>query len=150
MSNEIVRRCRNCGEGHIHTVAKRGRRQRYKTLELKVPADFKIPTCDNCVAEWMDAATSKALTATLEKEYRSALGAMAITAIKKIRETQSTRRLEQLLDLSEGYLSKLSTGKSVPSAELVAHLGLLAKDVKGRTRELENMWQRASKASRAA
>jgi hypothetical protein len=145
MSNEIVRRCRNCGDGHIHAVAKRGRREKYKTLELKVPADIKIPTCDKCGTEWLDAATSKTLTAALEKEYRAVLHSLAAAAIKKIREKHSTRRLEQLLGMSEGYLSKLSTGRSEPSAELVAHLGLLAADVRRRTRELENMWERASK-----
>lgn len=145
MSN-VVRRCHECGEGEIRPVAKAGRRSRYKTMELVVPADVKIPTCNNCGSEWMDLATAKAIDGALEKVYREILRRMWAASIKKIQARMSMRRLEQLLGLSEGYLSKVSNGRSEPSAELVAHLGMLAADVEGRTRELERLWKQASGA----
>jgi transcriptional regulator with XRE-family HTH domain len=80
----------------------------------------------------------------MEKVYREVLRKMLAESIKKIRAHVPMRRLEQLLGLSEGYLSKISGGRAEPSAELVAHLATLSTDVAGRTMELERLWQRAS------
>jgi hypothetical protein len=143
MSN-VVRRCHECGTGEIRPVAKAGRRTRYKTMELEIPADVKIPTCNNCGTEGSDMATAKAIDAAMEKVYREVLRKMLTESIKKIRTHLPMRRLEQLLGLSEGYLSKISKGRAEPSAELVAHLSTLSTDVAGRTRELERLWENAS------
>ena len=52
----------------------------------------------------------------------------------------SQRRLELLLGLSQGYLSRLRACMSNPSAELVAHLAMLCQDPPQRLAELENFW----------
>ena len=148
MSN-VIRRCRECGVGEIRPLAKAGRRGSYKNLELAIPADLKIPTCNNCGAEWMDRTAATALDGALEKVYREVLRKLWAAAIRKIQQQKlSMRRLEQLLGLSEGYLSKVSNGRSEPSAELVAHLGTLATDVEGRTRELEHLWKSAEQLTK--
>jgi hypothetical protein len=148
MSN-VIRRCRGCGVGEVRPLAKAGRRGNYKNLELGIPADLKIPTCNNCGAEWMDRATAVSLDAALEKIYRSVLRKLWVASIRKIQQQRlPMRRLEQLLGLSEGYLSKVSKGRSEPSAELVAHLGTLSTDVEGRTRELEHLWKSAEQLAK--
>jgi transcriptional regulator with XRE-family HTH domain len=52
----------------------------------------------------------------------------------------SQRKLELLLGLSQGYLSRLRAGKGAPSPELVSHLALIAHDPKVRLLELERYW----------
>ncbi len=52
----------------------------------------------------------------------------------------SQRRLEHLLRLSQGYLSRLRAGVSNPSAELVANLAMLCQDPPTRLLELERFW----------
>jgi hypothetical protein len=52
----------------------------------------------------------------------------------------SQRRLEHLLRLSQGYLSRLRAGVSNPSAELVVNLAMLCQDPPTRLLELERFW----------
>ncbi len=52
----------------------------------------------------------------------------------------SQRKLEHLLQLSQGYLSRLRAGVSNPSAELVANLAMLCQDPPTRLLELERFW----------
>ena len=52
----------------------------------------------------------------------------------------SQRQLEELLGLSQGYLSRLRACASNPSAELVAHLAMLCQDPPTRLLELERFW----------
>ena len=57
----------------------------------------------------------------------------------------SQRRLEHLLRLSQGYLSRLRAGVSNPSAELVANLAMLCQDPPTRLSELERFWELPAK-----
>jgi hypothetical protein len=59
----------------------------------------------------------------------------------------SQRKLELLIGLSQGYLSRLRWGDSPPSAILVCTLALLAKDPKGRLPELKGYWADSEPAS---
>ena len=52
----------------------------------------------------------------------------------------SQRRIEHLLRLSQGYLSRLRAGVSNPSAELVVNLAMLCQDPPTRLLELERFW----------
>ena len=56
----------------------------------------------------------------------------------------SQRRLEILLGLSQGYLSRLRSGAGIPSASLVCILVLLSKDPKERLHELQQDWEQVS------
>jgi hypothetical protein len=139
------RRCRSCGTGHIRPLARPGRRIRYKAVaSLEVPAGLAIPTCDRCGVEWLTESTARAIDAALEGAYRRVLHHQACKAIDALATHVALRRLEELLGLSHGYLSKLRGGDRVPSAELVGHLALLARDPRRRLRELEELWEHAA------
>jgi hypothetical protein len=143
MSEFKPRRCRECGEGMIRPLAKAGRRMPYRNmLALHVPATLAIPTCDSCGTEWIDGATAEALDAALEGAYIHELHRRLDAAIERITSMTSIpqRRLEQLLGLSEGYLSRLRTGRGDPSAQVVSALALLAQDPQARVQELDRLW----------
>jgi hypothetical protein len=112
----------------------------FRNARLAIPPDFEVPTCDQCGAEWLDHSTAKRLNEVLEGTYRRRLTAAAKRSLSRIREHTSQRALEVLLGLSQGYLSKLLSGKRAPSAELVAGLVLVARDPKRRLSELGRFW----------
>lgn len=142
------RRCPECGQGRIHPQAKPGRTERYKTMEaLPLPDDLLIPTCDVCGAEWMDARTAKAVDEALEITYQRELSTRAQAALERLVQQTTQRELEHLLGLSHGYLSKLRSGSSTPSPELVSHLAMLAADPKRRLVELRAFWDSRATAA---
>ncbi len=133
-------RCVECGEGKVRPLAKQGRQTRHKTMMLEVPADLEIPTCGHCGAEWFDDATARAVDEALEGIYRHELRERVRAAIDTLTEHVSQRKMERMLGLSHGYLSKLRNGSCDPSPELVGNLALLAHDPKRRIRELVEYW----------
>ncbi len=141
MSEFKKRRCRECGEGQIRPLAVPGRRTQHQNMaDLQVPADLEIPTCDHCGAQWFDAATAKRVDAVLEAVYREELRHRVRKAIAVISACVSQQRIESLLGLSQGYLSKLKAGDRDPSPELVSELALLARDPQARVQELLDYW----------
>lgn len=146
---KVARRCHECGTGKVVPVAKAGRQERYRTLLLEIPAHVEIPTCDNCGAEWMDPATARAIDEALKSVYQTSLRTLLNKALSKIRARTSMRRVEHLLGLSEGYLSKVSNARSDPSAELVSNLGLISMNPAGRLHDLETFWSLSKKNTRS-
>jgi NMD protein affecting ribosome stability and mRNA decay len=141
MSASKQRRCRECGTGQIRKVARFGRRASYKNMpDLEIPAQVKIPTCNRCGAEWLDQATARAIDRALEHVYRDELRQRFRRSIDAIVKHVSQRKLETLLGLSQGYLSKLRAGDRDPSPELVSDLALIARDPANRVQELEQFW----------
>jgi hypothetical protein len=145
MTMKAARRCHECGTGKVIPVAKAGRQERYRTLMLEIPAHVEIPTCDNCGAEWMDPGTARAIDEALKSVYQASLRTLLNKALIKIRARTSMRRVERLLGLSEGYLSKVSNSRSEPSAELVSNLGLISMNPTSRLRDLETFWTLSKK-----
>src|SRR5687768_355949 len=90
----VERRCRDCGIGTIRPTARKGRRARYKTMELELPSSFLLPTCDNCGSEWIDQATAKAVDNVLELSYRKALRRTFDGLISKITSFAPMRQIE--------------------------------------------------------
>jgi hypothetical protein len=110
---------------------------------LPVPAALAIPTCDNCGNEWIDPKTAEALDEALQATYAEELHKrldVALDAILSMTDV-SQRRLEQLLGLSVGYLSRVRGRRGDASAQLVSALMLIAEDPKRRLKELDYMWQ---------
>ena len=136
------RKCRECGMGTIQPVAKTGRIEFYKGVPLTLPSHIEIPTCDNCGAEWMNRNVARLVDAALEEEYQQALRARFDWAIRILRRVVSLTRLERILKLSQGYLSRLRSSKARTKLNptLVAHLMLLARKPKKRIREAETLW----------
>jgi hypothetical protein len=118
-----------------------GRTVRYRNMNaLLVPENIPIPTCSRCHAEYIDAETAAALEGALREAYRRALQQRARQAIDIVTKHISQRRLELLLGLSQGYLSRLRAGAGNPSPELVSHLALIAHDPVARLQELQRYW----------
>ena len=132
-------------------VTRAGRLTMYRNLELEVPAHVVVPTCTKCGAEWIDEAAAKALDEALERVYESKLRARLDTALEKIlSEEGSQARVERVLGVSPGYLSKLKLGKRHPSAEIVSALALVSANPKRRLAELDNFFNPAGGRKRAA
>ena len=120
MTRTTTRRCGQCGARAVGGVARAGRLTMYRNLELEVPAHVVVPTCAKCGAEWIDEAAAKALDEALERVYESKLRTRLDAALEKIlSEEGSQARVERVLGVSPGYLSKLKLGRRSPSAEIV-------------------------------
>ena len=142
MSEFKPRHCRECGEGTIRPLAKAGRRMPFRNMSaLAVPSKLAIPTCDHCVNEWIDPKTAAALDEPLQGAYAEELHKRLDTALEQILTLGiPQRRIEQLLGLSVGYLSRLRRRRGDASAQVVSALVLLAGDPKRRMKELDQLW----------
>ena len=145
------RLCGQCGERAVVGIARAGRTTTFKNLELEIPAHVVVPTCEKCQAEWIDERTATALDDAFGVAYQDKLRERLDTALKIIlNEEGSQTRVEQLLGVSPGYLSKLKLGKRQPSAEIVSMLALVSKSPKRRLAELDRFYHPDGGRKRAA
>jgi hypothetical protein len=151
MSNTTKRRCAQCGERAVVKVKGAGRVRTYKNLDLEVPAHVEIPTCENCGAEWIGAATAGALDTAMETVYEETQRERLDEALGKILEHESNQtRIERALNVSPGYLSKLKHERRVPSGLLVSALDLMSEDPEHALVRLESRAKREKAKKRAA
>jgi hypothetical protein len=151
MTSRTKRQCAECGERAVVGVARAGRMTTYRNLELEVPAHISVPTCTRCGAEWIDDAAAKALDKALEGVYESKLRNRLDTALERILSEEGSQvRVERILGVSPGYLSKLKRGKRSPSAEMVSALALVSANPKRRLAELDNFYNPSGARKRAA
>lgn len=130
--------CKKCGARSVIQKDCSGRTVRYRNIAaLAIPAEVSIPVCTRCHASHADTSTQAEL---LSREYRAALRCRAQVTIKRLSQYVTQRKLEALLGMSQGYLSRLRSGAGTPSPELVSLLALLAQDPKTRIQELELYW----------
>lgn len=133
--------CSKCGHDKLTKVARAGRTIPFRNVPaLPVPADFLIPTCARCRHEELDEGTVTEMQRILVSVYNRLLQRRVRKAIVSLSVHWSQARLEKLLGLSQGYLSRLKVGDAVPSPELVSNLASLALDPVCRLRELERYW----------
>jgi hypothetical protein len=119
-----------------------GRTSPYRMLAgFTIPPEFPVPTCDHCGAIYLDEQTSAELYQVMHAAFLKELRRRGQQAIGEICKHVSQRRLEFLLGLSAGYLSRLRAGGGNPSSALVALLTLLARDPDTRLRELGWIWR---------
>jgi hypothetical protein len=134
-------KCSKCQSKAVRSYARPGRTIRYRNVaSMPIPDSFPIPTCSRCHAEFFEPSTLEALDLLLHQQYLEQLRQRAKQAIDTLMMHISQRRLELLIGLSQGYLSRLRIGAGNPSAELVSHLAMLAHDPKTRLAELERYW----------
>jgi len=142
MSNKSKRLCGECEERAVVGLARAGRVMAYKNMELEVPADVVVPTCESCGAMWIDEAAATALDGALEGAYQKKLKERLDAALGSILvEGESQTRVERALGVSPGYLSKLKLGTRRPSAEIVSILALVSKSPKRRLAELDRFYR---------
>ncbi len=121
-----------------------GRTIAYRVFaDLALPDDVPIPTCGGCGATYFDAATAAALSPTLKNQYNKRLLGLARVALRKIKPHLSHRRLERLVSVSQGYLSRVQTKPVWVSAPLVALLMLIAESPVAQLAVLRRCWASA-------
>lgn len=137
----VLDRCAACGKGPVAMVARKGRTARYRNMTLSIPDDLELTECVSCNEGYVDAIDAEAMDRVLETAYQHELQRRAISLLDELKEVVPQRRLEVLLGLSVGYLSKIRT-KEFPSAQLVTELALLAGDPKGGLKRLDAFWSK--------
>ena len=126
--NSPAFRCVRCA-GRVKPRQGFGRTYAYRVFPaMAVPATVEIPTCGRCSATYIDEATAVALSPVLEAEYKRELSRRAKQALADLSPFLSQRKLERILDISQGYLCRIACGHGMPSAQLVSVLALLAQD----------------------
>jgi len=124
MAHPKAQRCPCCGYAAVIPAARPGRIVRYRNAALTLPADLRLPACRRCKYE--PVGLDRLPPELLESLYRDHLRQRVAIAIARIQGCCSLRRTELLLNLSQGYLSRLKAGDGVPGAPLVSLLALLA------------------------
>ena len=132
-------RCPKCGAKAVKPRNRAGRTMRYRNIAaLPIPADFPIPTCGRCAAEYLSPATCDRLAPLLLSSYQAALRRAAAKLVPAATAKISQRRLEAVLGVSPGYLSRIKSQSGQPSSILVALLHLLTQP--GTAAELERFF----------
>ncbi len=164
MAHPKAQLCPCCGYAAVNSSARPGRVVRYRNAALTLPAELRLPACRRCKYEPLGLDTLP--PHLLESLYRDSLRQRVALAIARIQGCRSQRRTELLLNLSQGYLSRLKAGDGIPGAALVSLLGLsqgylsrlladagnpspplvlllaqLAKDPESRLPEIERFWR---------
>ena len=135
------RKCIRCGAKSVTPRTGLGRTTRFRTMPtMPIPDHIVITACGRCQSEYLDDAANRALAPQLQAAFLTDLRIRARVAIDMLAHHISQRKLEQMLGLSQGYLSRLRAGASNPSPELIAHLAMLCQDPPTRLTELQNFW----------
>ena len=137
MTPDQAPRCPCCGYASLRLSARAGRVLRYRNTALTLPAELRLPACRRCKYELLEPGTLP--PELLDSLYRDDLRRRAAIAIASVQGHRSQRRLELLVNLSQGYLSRLRAGHGVPGAPLVSLLALLAAHPQ-LIDELEDYW----------
>ena len=124
MAPPKAQRCPCCGCASLLPSARPGRVLRYRNTALTLPTELRLPACRRCKYEPLEPGALP--PELLESLYRADLRHRAAVAIARVQRHRSQRRLELLVHLSQGYLSRLRAGDGVPGAPLVSLLALLA------------------------
>ena len=137
--NDPSTKCLKCGAKAVQPRRRPGRTMRYRNIgALPLPANFPVPTCGRCAAEYLSPATCDHLAPLLLSSYQAALRSAAAKLVTAATANISQRRLEAVLGISQGYLSGIKSGKRQPSSAFVALLYLVAQP--GATAGLERFF----------
>ncbi len=137
-------KCPHCQRLGVRPRTGTGRTIAYRVFaDLALPDDVPIATCGKCGATYFDAATTAALGPTLKNQYNKRLLELARVALRKLKPHLSHRRLERLMSVSQGYLSRVQTKPVCVSAPLVALLMMLAESPIAQLAALRRCWDSA-------
>lgn len=121
--------CIRCGARRVTARQGLGRTCAYRVFPaLNVPESVEIPTCGRCRAQYIDLQTAATLEPALAAAYRKELSTRAGQSLARLSTSISQAELERLIDIAQGYLSRIKRGHGTPSPQLVALLALLAQD----------------------
>ena len=108
--------CITCGARRVTLRQEPGRTYTYRVFpSLPVPEDVGIPTCGRCHAVYINEQTAATLEPVLAAEYRRQLSRKAKRALADLSPFVAQRELERLLDITQGYLSRIACGHGNPA-----------------------------------
>lgn len=133
--------CCRCGASAVVKSTGVNRTIPYRTLPaLPLPSDLVIACCKRCKSLFPEQSAPDELRLRLQALYVESLQSRIRTALAVLKQSISQRRLELLLGLSQGYLSRLKAGAGNPSSELVLLLALLSLDPEKQLANLQQFW----------
>ena len=133
--------CCRCGASAVVKSTGVDRTIPYRTLPaLPLPWDLVIACCKRCKSLFPEQSAPDELRLRLQALYVESLQRRIRTALAVLKQSISQRRLELLLGLSQGYLSRLKAGAGNPSSELVLLLALLSLDPEKQLANLQQFW----------
>ena len=133
--------CCRCGASAVVKSTGVDRTIPYRTLPaLPLPWDLVIACCKRCKSLFPEQSEPDELRLRLQALYVKLLQSRIRTALAVLNQSISQRRLELLLGVSQGYLSRLKAGAGNPSSELVLLLALLSLDPEKQLANLQQFW----------
>ena len=133
--------CCRCGAKAVFKSKGVGRTIPYRTLPaLALPCDLVIANCKRCKNLFVEQSESPEIRWRLQALYVKSLQRRIRTALDVLSQSISQRKLELLLGLSQGYLSRLKAGAGNPSSELVLLLALLSLNPEKHLATLRQFW----------
>ena len=133
--------CCRCGASAVVKSTGVDRTIPYRTLPaLPLPWDLVIACCKRCKSLFPEQSAPDELRLRLQALYVESLQSRIRTALAVLKQSISQRRLELLLGVSQGYLSRLKAGAGNPSSELVLLLALLSLDPARHLATLQQFW----------
>ena len=138
--NKSICRCMVCG-GDVFNIAVPGRRIDFRGIKnLNAPDDLAVPTCTTCGEELIDSESAQRIDQAMDPLYRAYLRKIAKESIYEItRASISQCDLERALGLTQGYITKLKTGKRTPSLAFAVHLAHIATNPKKNLNQIEKV-----------
>ena len=102
-------KCLKCGARAVRPTRRAGRTMRYRNIAaLPIPADFPVPTCGRCAAEYLSRKTCDHLSPLLLSSYQAALRSAAAKL-----ETAATA------NISHGNRSGAGSDLGIALAEII-------------------------------
>ncbi len=120
--------CAICEEGAIENRAEPGRIVTHHGLRLEIPATVEIPTCNHCGERFYNDDIAKRVDAALDEELQARRLRVIRIALKELERLTTRSRIESLLDISPGYLSKIMNGKKPVTHRMAVLLDTLAQE----------------------
>jgi len=120
--------CTVCGEGAIESRAEPGRIVTHHGLRFEIPATVAIPTCNNCGERFYNDDVAKRVDMALDEELQARRLRVIRRAVTELERLTTRSRIERLLDISPGYLSKLMNGKKPATHRMAVLLDTLAQE----------------------
>jgi hypothetical protein len=84
LTSALDTRCSACNRGTVILVGRPGRIARLDGVDIEVPRDFLIPTCDHCGVDRLDGRLLNELAAALAKSPLMALRAVETQEMDRI------------------------------------------------------------------
>ena len=139
MKRGYPKRCYECG-GSVVLKTGEGRTMAYRNIPaLEIPSTLAIPTCAACGEEFYNEELTEELEQALSKRYAEEVHRRVVEALDTLAPEVSQQSLENILGLSQGYLSKVRKKKTSPM--IASLLLLLADDPQKNVKRLEDAWR---------